>query len=237
MAGEGVRWVGGSDDVGLGPGVWDPSRALCGDLPCGPTLGLSVDSELSEQVRRAQEGDLDAFCYVVTAHRSAAIGMARSILSDSHSAEDAAQEAFMVALERLSDLREPAAFAGWLRTLVRSAALRAKRRRREVLLGEDLPDFGQDSSPAGALVRLEERSLVRAAIRELSPKAQAVIERFYLRGLSIQETAHELGVPPGTVKRRLFEARERLRPRLAGLLGRPHQDPSGPAPRSLRFPL
>jgi RNA polymerase sigma-70 factor, ECF subfamily len=199
---------------------------------------VNVDPELIEQVRRAQEGDLDAFCYVVTAHRSAAIGMARSILRDTHAAEDAAQDAFMVALDRLGDLREPAAFAGWLRALVRTAAIRSKRRRREVLVGEaPLEGPALQEEPERALGRLEERALVRAAIRELSPKAQAVIERFYLRGLSIQETAHELGVPAGTVKRRLFEAREHLRPRLAGLTGRPALRTSGSAPRSLRLPL
>lgn len=199
---------------------------------------MNVDPELSEQVRRAQEGDLDAFCYVVTAHRSAAIGMARTILRDGHAAEDAAQDAFLLALDRLGELREPAAFAGWLRTLVRTSAIRAQRRRREVLAGEELLE-GPDSQegPERALDRLEERALVRAAIGELSPKGRAVIERFYLRGLSIQETAHELGLPPGTVKRRLFEAREHLRPRLAGLTGRPAHRPSGAQPRSLRLPL
>lgn len=203
----------------------------------GPA-GVIVDSELIEQVRRAQGGDLDAFCYVVTAHRSAAIGMARSILRDSHAAEDAAQDAFLVALDRISELREPAAFTGWLRALVRTAAIRGQRRRREVLTGEaPLEGASEEEGPERELGRLEERALVRAAIRELSPKAQAVIERFYLRGLSIQETADELGIPPGTVKRRLFEAREHLRPRLAGLTGRPPRRPSGTAPRSLRFPL
>lgn len=199
---------------------------------------MSVDPELIEQVRRAQGGDLDAFCYVVTAHRQAAIGMARSILRDSHAAEDAAQDAFLIALDRLGELREPGAFSGWLRALVRTAAIRGQRRRREVLLGE-APAEGSsgEDAPEQALARLEERALVRAAIRELSPKGQAVIERFYLRGLSVQETAHELGIPPGTVKRRLFEAREHLRPRLVGLTGRAFRRPSDAPSRSLRFPL
>lgn len=177
---------------------------------------------------------MDAFCYVVTAHRGAALASARGLLGDAHQAEDAVQEAFLIALRELPQLRELAAFPGWLRTLVRTAALRAVRRRRPG--AELVSEPAVDAPPERDLERTERRALIRAAVTELSPKAQGVIERYYLRGLSVQQTAAELGVPPGTVKRRLFEARERLRGRLLGLLDSPRPT-HPPARRGLRLPL
>jgi RNA polymerase sigma factor (sigma-70 family) len=192
-----------------------------------------VDAELLNHLRRAQEGDLDAFCYVATAHRAQASSTARSILRDTHQAEDAVQEALLIALTKLPTLNDPLAFSGWLRALVRTACFRSRRRRRPDL-AEDLDRPGADLTH-DAVHEGEQRALVRAAVRELPSKAQAVIERFYLRGLSVKETAAELGLPAGTVKRRLHEGRERLRPQLLGFAPTPTNRP--PRPRSLRLPL
>ncbi|MCA8923390.1 MAG: sigma-70 family RNA polymerase sigma factor [Planctomycetes bacterium] len=182
---------------------------------------------------------MDAFCYVVTAHRAAALGAARSILEDWHQAEDAVQEAFLIAFRKLPDLRVLAAFPGWLRAIVRSAAIRVRRRTRPELAVEDLDPAADRARDVvdDAVLRAEQRALVRAAVAELSPRAQGAIERYYLRGLSIQQTADELGVPPGTVKRRLYEARERLRGRLVGLLDLSPRTPTPRAGSGLRFPL
>jgi len=195
-----------------------------------------VDAELIEHLERAREGDVGAFCYVVTAFRGPALSMARSILGDGHQAEDAAQEAFLIALRKLPDLEESRAFPGWLRALVRTAAIRQVRRRRPDLMEEAALEAvaAETAAPERGLVDAELRESVRGAIRELSPKAQQVIERFYLRGLSIEETAGELGIPSGTVKRRLHEARQRLRARLVGL---ETKKPTTEAPRRLRHPL
>ena len=206
-----------------------------------------MDLELIEHVRRAQAGDLDAFCYVATATRPLAVSMARSIVADAHEAEDAAQAALLLAHARLGELREPAAFAGWLRALVRTCALRAQRRRRAVLGEEHLasqPSEGE-GLPSQVLEASEARAEVRAAVQRLHPRRQAVVEGYYLRGLSLRETANELGLPEGTVKRLLHEARERLRPGLVGLAGelgfRPPAAPRAADPlfpaRSLRLPL
>ncbi|MGE0708008.1 MAG: RNA polymerase sigma factor [Planctomycetota bacterium] len=194
-----------------------------------------MDPELTEHVRRAQAGDRESFAYVVTASRGAALGAARALLGDAHAAEDAAQEACVIALDRLRELRDPAAFLGWLRALVRTSALRAQRRRREALAAlDEVPDAGGDEAP---LERAELRALVRAAIGGLGGERQAAVERFYLRGCSLRETAAELGLPEGTVKRLLFEARERLRSRLAGLAPARPSFPDPRGPRGLRFPL
>ncbi|MEZ6183567.1 MAG: sigma-70 family RNA polymerase sigma factor [Planctomycetota bacterium] len=191
-----------------------------------------MDEELLEHVCRAQAGDLDAFCYVATAQRGRALGCALSLTQDRHAAEDAVQEAFLIALRELHRLREPRAFPAWLDALVRSATSRAARRPCPAAL---LAEPAVEAPPAQDLEHAERRRLVRLAVAELTPAAQAVIERFYLRGLSVAATAAELELPPGTVKRRLFDARERLRGSLLGL--RPSLPSPSRAGTGLRLPL
>ena len=71
-----------------------------------------MDPGLVEQVERAREGDLDAFCYLTTGTRGAALAMARSILSDPHEAEDAVQEAYLLAFRRLGHVVAIVSFPG-----------------------------------------------------------------------------------------------------------------------------
>src|SRR5258708_3587178 len=79
---------------------------------------MAESDELISTVRRAQAGDLAAYGWIVRRFQDMAVGYAATILGDFHLAEDAAQEAFLEAWRDLALLREPAAFAGWLRKIV-----------------------------------------------------------------------------------------------------------------------
>lgn len=173
-----------------------------------------MDADVLEHLRRAKDGDVAAFGYVAAAFRDQLVAWARPLCRGNAEAEDAAQEALFVAFRSLNQLREDEAFAGWLRTLVRTAALRAVRRQRPDLAGEGL-EAPAEAEP-DALESAELKQAVQGAVRELSQGQQAVIERYYLQGQRVEEIAAALGVPAGTVKRRLFEAREKLRTKLAG---------------------
>ena len=75
------------------------------------------------------EQRLDAFGRVVQHYQQMVYGCAYAMLGDFHLAEDAAQETFLTAYQRLSDLREPKAFAGWLRRIARNHCLNYVRRK------------------------------------------------------------------------------------------------------------
>ncbi|MCC7507889.1 MAG: sigma-70 family RNA polymerase sigma factor [Planctomycetes bacterium] len=169
-----------------------------------------MDRQTAEQLQRARAGDVEAFAYVATAFREQLVAWARPFTMD---AEDAAQEALLVAYAKLGELREPEAFAGWLRVLVRSAAIRQSRRRRPDAL--EPAEAPVEEMPNAAESR-ELQQAVHGAVRELTPALAAVIEAHYMRGEKLEEIAHALNLPLGTVKRRLFEAREKLRTMLAG---------------------
>src|SRR5688572_8975422 len=86
--------------------------------------------ELQALVVRARAGELAAYEALVVRFQDAAVAYAYARLGDFHLAEDAAQEAFVQAYRDLPALREPAAFAGWLRRIVGSRCGRLTRRAR-----------------------------------------------------------------------------------------------------------
>lgn len=196
-----------------------------------------MSDALRLQVELAQSGDPEAMAWLAAACHEEAVRMARSVVADRHRAEDAAQEGLLRAFARLGELREPAAFRGWLATIVRNQARRQGRRALDLL---ETPEASADAAP-GPLAQAElaeRRARVRAAVAGLTPATRSVSERYYLRGESLAETAAALGLPEGTVKRRLFEARERLRSRLALHEAPARRAPTPPARRRrLRRPL
>lgn len=189
---------------------------------------------LDELVARSRAGDREAFAALIALGRSSALAYARLLVADAHRAEDVVQEAFVLALTHLDQLAEPAAFAGWLRTLVRTAAQRQTRRRRPDLFdpASDEP-AGAADDPLDEAAAGEARAGVREALAGLPERQRALVERYYVEGRSVGEIAATLGLPEGTVKRHLHEAREGMRARLAGLRA-PRERPT---PRTLRRPL
>lgn len=100
--------------------------------------GYLLDQEkLTALVRTAQMGDHLAFGELVRAYQDMAVAYATAILRDSLWAEDVAQEAFVEAYRELVNLREPAAFAAWFRTIIFKHCDRVTRRKRHPLTALD----------------------------------------------------------------------------------------------------
>lgn len=170
----------------------------------------SVSDELL--VRRAQAGDGEAFGTLVGRYMRAAYAVGLSVTGRHDDAEDAAQEGFMVALERLDDCRIPARFAGWLMTIVRNRARNLVRR--EVLRDTDaVPETaaarGRTPDKAAEHVELQER--LRDALRRLSEVQREIVLLHDLEGWRHREISEHLGIPSGTVRSHLHFARKSLR--------------------------
>jgi RNA polymerase sigma factor (sigma-70 family) len=166
----------------------------------------------------AQGGDLDAFEAIVRRFRGMAYASAYSMLDDAHLAEDVVQEAFIEAYLNLSKLREPAAFAGWLRRIVFKQADRLLRGKHLCTLPlEPATDFDlptEDLDPALLIEGSEKQGAIRQAIAALPEQERMVTLLFYGSGYAIKEIAAFMDVPPGTIKKRLYDARKRLLCRL-----------------------
>jgi RNA polymerase sigma factor (sigma-70 family) len=181
-------------------------------------LGEGIKMECTEEtqlVMKAQKGDRTAFAELVRRYRTAAYAAAYVHLRDHDEAEDVTQDALLTAYEKIASLTQPCKFGAWLCVI---AARKAKRRRtlkRKRL--ENLQAIAEEQTTGSeydiweALEADEMHRAVRGFVTELSQLHREAIELYYFQGYTVAEIAKFLDVPVGTVKRRLHDARERLR--------------------------
>lgn len=163
-------------------------------------------------VQAALGGDQPAFDELVLRFHDAAREWAFQALGDPHLAEDAVQEAFLIAYRQLGQLRDARAFPSWLKRIVISQCHRITRRSTPVAPLDDetrLADVERD--PAAEVESRELQDTLRKAVQGLPEGERAVTEMFYIVGYSQQEIAEQLHLPLTTVKKRLQYARERLK--------------------------
>ena len=164
-----------------------------------------------ELVRKAREGSGAAFGALVDRYMRAAYAVALSVTGRHEDAEDAAQEAFMVALERLEECRIPERFAGWLMTIVRNRSRNLVRR--EVLRGTDQVPAGapaREPTPERATEQVEMEERLSKALRELPEVQREIVLLHDLEGWKHREISERLGIPAGTVRSHLHFARKAL---------------------------
>ncbi|HSW28032.1 MAG TPA: sigma-70 family RNA polymerase sigma factor [Longimicrobiales bacterium] len=166
---------------------------------------------------RARRGDERAFGQLVERYRRAAYAVAYSVTGRQEDAEDAAQESFLVALQRLDECRSPERFAGWLMTIVRNRS-RNLVRRESLRETDQVPLSASTRSPTPD--RDAERSELQAALRDALgalPDVQREIVLLHdLEGWKHREIADRLNLPSGTVRSHLHFARRALREALSG---------------------
>ena len=161
----------------------------------------------------------EAFAELVRRYHRAAIAYAYALLRNYAAAEDATQAAFLTAWLHRDDLREPHAFSGWLRTIVRTECSRITRRIHLVTVPID-DAFAEHSEPATRHAGDPElRHLLLTAIEALPDADRALIALKYMSDFSYQEMSAFLGLPLSTVKKRLHVSRRRLRAQLMASTG------------------
>jgi RNA polymerase sigma-70 factor (ECF subfamily) len=175
------------------------------------------EADLSDGVlvSRARRGDPGAFDTLVRRHYRAAYAVALAILGRRADAEDICQDAWVRALERLEDCRQPDRFIYWLLQIVRNRArnyLDYRRVRAAEPLAPDTEGVGADPQQgldSGRLRVLLERSL------ELLPEVQRQVVLLHdLDGWTQREIAATLGISEVMSRQHLFQARSRLRENL-----------------------
>ncbi|MEN6310038.1 MAG: sigma-70 family RNA polymerase sigma factor [Acidobacteriota bacterium] len=179
-------------------------------------------------IRKAQEGDVDAFESLVKEYQQMIYALCRRLTGAHQSADDLAQETFIKAYFALSrfDARWP--FYPWLRRIAVNASLnylKARRRERPFEDGAAERRAAGDSRPAGErpeekYERAEFEERFRRAVESLPGEQKSVFVLRFYEGLSYEEIAKALGVPHGTVMSRLNRARQKLKALLADSLER-----------------
>ncbi|MCL2701255.1 MAG: sigma-70 family RNA polymerase sigma factor [Phycisphaerae bacterium] len=165
-------------------------------------------------------GRVDAYGRLVERFRDMACGYAYSVVGDFHLAEDVAQEAFIVAFDKLGQLQDFDAFPGWFRRIVWSECGRTTRRASFRLAGlEAVADISAGGpGPDQIVEQMDMKDHVLRAIQGLPPPEREATTLFYINGYSQNDIAEFLEVPVDTVKNRLRASRSRLKERMLNMV-------------------
>lgn len=182
-----------------------------------------------ELVRRVQSGDLRAFDLLVLKYQHKILNLIARYIHEPSTAQDVAQEAFIKAYRGLANFRGESAFYTWLYRIAintaknhlvaesrRSPEFEVKAEDAERLDGES--GLKEYATPEGELLSEEIRQRVFNAIDALPEDLKTAITLRELEGMSYEEIAQVMGCPIGTVRSRIFRARESIDRSLRPLL-------------------
>lgn len=190
---------------------------------------MSQDETDQQLVERVQAGDRSAFNLLVLKYQHRVLKLVGRFVSDAAEAEDVAQEAFLKAYRALASFRGDSAFYTWLYRIAINTAKNAlvSSRRRPVDFDLDLQDPEQydrharlkdADTPEGVLLTDEIREVLEKAMEQLPEDLRTAIVLRELEGLSYEEIAEAMDCPVGTVRSRIFRAREAIDRKLKPLL-------------------
>jgi RNA polymerase sigma-70 factor, ECF subfamily len=187
------------------------------------------DDNDQQLVQRVQKGDKTAFDLLVRKYQHRVLKLVSRFVNDAAEAEDVAQEAFLKAYRALPAFRGDSAFYTWLYRIAINTAKNTlvSNRRRPVDFDLDLQDPEQhdrqsllkdSDTPEGVLLTDEIRGVVERALEQLPDDLRTAIVLRELEGLSYEEIAEAMDCPVGTVRSRIFRAREAIDKKLKPLL-------------------
>jgi len=166
-----------------------------------------VDRDLVES---AQGGDREAYVDLIRDRSDRLFAIAQRILRDIDRAEDALQDALVIAWRDLRGLRDPDRFDAWLQRLVINVCIaQATRERRRTANLRVLPIDGP--AAPDELLNVAERDLLERGFRRLPPDQRAILALHHYLGYAPSEIAETLGIPAGTARSRLHHAHRAMR--------------------------
>ena len=188
-------------------------------------------SELPDDdlIRLSRSDDDDAFAGLVGRYRAKVFSLALRMVGNYEEAEDISQEAFINAYTALDTFRLGDKFSSWIYRITTNLSIDHLRKRRHREISVDapsnpegdmyiqLPDTTND--PERRAIEAEFKAVVEKAIQELSPTYKAVVILRHVHNLSYEEIAGVMKIPLGTVKTRLFRAREILKAKVQAWSG------------------
>lgn len=155
-------------------------------------------------MKKAQNGDKEAFLSLVREQELAMYRTAKAILHREDDVEDAVQEAVCRAFYKVGEVRKPRCFKTWLTRVVINCCYDLLREQRGIVPLELLPDKGYTEEHDTALD-------VRESLAALGESDRIILTLYYLNDLSVRDVAKLLGISEGAVKQRLVHGRKRFR--------------------------
>jgi RNA polymerase sigma-70 factor (ECF subfamily) len=172
-------------------------------------------------VLAAQEGDREAFGELARRYERSVYATALRRLNNHAEAQEVCQEVLVRAMQKIGQLREPAAFGSWLQSVTSRMAINRAVRKRQAIATEPetlAATCVESETPLTAVLTRERQSQVRAGLRRLGELDRDTLVAFYVEGQSLVQMSEGFRSPVGTIKRRLHVARKRLAKELEELV-------------------
>jgi RNA polymerase sigma factor (sigma-70 family) len=166
------------------------------------------------------------FEQLVARYQGVVCAVAYAALRDRARSEEIAQEAFLIAWQKLPTLAEPPALPGWLCGIARNLALNAARRRKESAMEREPVT---EANPLTEALERESSAIAEQALASLPERDREIVVLYYRGDGTIEDVAGALGVAPATVRKRLERARTRLRSAVAAVEASLRSTRPGPA--------
>jgi RNA polymerase sigma-70 factor (ECF subfamily) len=189
----------------------------------------SLDDDIL--IKAHLKGDPNAFEVLFKKYRERVGRLVYSIAKDESLVDDIVQEVFLLVYRHLAKFRQNAAFKTWVYRITVNEALRqiGRMKRWQPLpegdfepsrLPSTLVVFENGDSPERVMIDGEQKRMVQHALDQIKPHHRMILVLYYMEDLSVQEIAQVLEIPEGSVKSRLFYARDSLRAVLDPVLDR-----------------
>jgi len=171
---------------------------------------LQATDRSGRRPRWAPLGDREAYVDLIRGRSDRLFAIAYRVLRDVDRAEDALQDALVIAWRDLKGLRDADRFDAWLhKVLVNTCIAQATRERRRVVNLQVLPIEGPEGPDT--TVSVADRDQLARGFRRLPPDQRAILVMNHYLGYSPAEIAETLGIPPGTARSRLHHAHRAMR--------------------------
>lgn len=196
-----------------------------------PELRMNVDQEL---VLRVQAGDKKAFDLLILKYQQRIVHVVTGFVHDPAEALDVAQEAFIKAYRAIPNFRGDSAFYTWLYRIAINTAknyLTAASRRPPAMDVDamdatnyfEAPELKEFETPETSLMRSELEQTIHQAIQDLPEDTATAIKLREFEGMSYEEIAEAMDCPIGTVRSRIFRAREAIDKQINEIMGEGEQ--------------
>lgn len=175
-------------------------------------MGMKTEKIYIEYlVLQVQTGESSALQKLLPLIQQKMLSYAKRIMQGSADTEDCVQDALMVVMKKLGQLKDPKAFHGWMYQVINSRCL--DHWRRNHMPSQAMDDTNQESAEFESVQSdVSEQSMdIKQAMSRLSKIQQSVIYLFYFEGFQVSELAIILNKPAGTIKSLLFDARAAIK--------------------------
>ncbi|MCX8094930.1 MAG: RNA polymerase sigma factor [Caldisericia bacterium] len=171
-----------------------------------------------ELINEILKGDIEKFSYFIKEHQNEIFNLCFSIVKNRDDALDLTQEAFLIAYNNLKNFKGNSSFSTWLYRIAYNLSINYLKKRGQILTiidkDEDELEFQIEDTKSSVWDEIEKEErikIVNECLGKLKDFDRLIIELREINNLSYEEMSRVLSLPIGTIKSRLFRAREKLK--------------------------